>query len=107
MSIRNFYRSFLLDKRVISTDSTTATTYSPAIICQGFIQPVKGNENFKQGRAGEDVTARLYTDISVNAVYGDKVTQDSISYIVLYGGLQVNGISGVGHHKEILLGAYE
>lgn len=106
MSIKSFYKPYLLEKRVVSAKSTTATTYGTAIVCSGFIQPIGGNETFKQGKGGEDVTSRLYNSANTVHAYGDKVTQSGQAYIVLYG-TQPDGISGRNHHNEILLGAFK
>jgi len=106
MLIEKYYKPYTLENRVISTRSTTATTYSDPIFAKGFIQPIKGDEEVAQGKGGEKATHRLYTYVSVNAKYGDRVTQYGQKYIVLFAG-QPKGISSREHHKEIVLGVYE
>lgn len=72
----------------------------------GFVQPLRGNEQYKQGKGGEDCTAILYTSVNTPVEYLDKVIFKGQNYIVLYS-FQPQGISGTGHHKEILLGAFK
>jgi hypothetical protein len=69
---------------------------------KGFIQPVSGSENFQAGKSGEKVGALLFSEMGYNAVYGDSINYNGITYKVLYG-TQPNGISGTGHHKEMTL----
>ena len=69
---------------------------------KGFIQPVSGSENFQAGKSGEKVGALLFCEMGYNAVYGDSISFNGITYKLLYG-TQPNGISGTGHHKEMTL----
>lgn len=102
--LTDFYKPFLIERRVggdfTDDEYITVGTY------HGFIQPVSGTETFRDGKAGEQVTARLYTGLTTPGIYGYKVTQDGQSYIMLYT-IQPVGISAVSHHKEILLGDFK
>jgi len=73
---------------------------------RGFIQPTGGGEGFKNGKGGESATHRLYTHVTTPCRYGYKVTQGGQSYVMLYA-IQPDGISGTGHHKEVILGIFE
>jgi len=73
---------------------------------QGFIQPISGHEKFRDGKNGEQATHRLYTSVDTPAIYGYKVIQNSQEYIMIYA-IQPSGISGVEHHKEIVLQVFE
>ena len=87
-----------------SSDTDPISWVDAPGINTGFIQPVSGKENFRNGRAGEQVEALMFTGIDTPGEYGYRVTQNGQSYMMLYT-LQPEGISGVGHHKEITLGA--
>lgn len=101
--IEKYFKPAVLTKRShpeISTDPIVET--SSAI--KGFAQPVSGNEVFQDGKAGERITDRFYTGVSTNAEYGDVITQNGQSYVVVYS-IQPAGISGRVHHKEIMMEA--
>ena len=104
--LTDYYTNFLLEEKSGGGDFT-AVTWGAVGTYEGFIQPVGGCETFREGKAGEQVTHRLYTGLSTPAEYGQRVTQSGQSYIVLYGGIQAGGISAVGHHKEVLLGVFK
>ena len=99
MALDNYYKALTLTK-------TTSTEWGGIVDVvtnwTGFIQPISGGEVFKNGRAGEEITHRLYIATNFTGVYRDKVIQNSISYRIVYSN-QVEGISSVDHHKEILL----
>jgi hypothetical protein len=98
-NIEKYYRAFTSNRLTVvqwGNNSKTPTEYT------GYIQPVSGGEVFKDGKAGEQVTHRLYTAVSVDFQYGDVITQDSQNYYVVYSD-QVGGITNRQHHKEILL----
>lgn len=73
---------------------------------RGFLQAVSGNESFQHGKGGEAVTHRFYTGLRTPAQYGYIIKSDTDKFVILYQ-LQHNGISGTGHHKEILCGAFQ
>ena len=102
--LTDYYTNFLLEEKSGGGD-WTAVAWGTVGTYKGFIQPVGGSETFRDGKAGEQVTHRLYTGLSTPAEYGQRVTQSGRTYIVLYTD-QVNGISAVGHHKEVLLGDF-
>ena len=103
--IKRFYSSATLEKYITSTDSTVINYYDTAVDIEIFIQPRRGDETFKNGRADQDVTYAGYCPVSTNADYGDKITQNGKSYKVLYSD-QAQGISAVGDHKELILGDF-
>ncbi len=105
MAITDYYTSLLIQERD-SGGSFQAQTWQNVGPYDGFIQPVSGKENYRDGKAGEQATHRLYTDLETPAKYGYKVTQFGQSYIILYA-IQPGGISGVDHHKEILMQVFE
>ena len=82
------------------------STWTAAGNYKGFIQPISGGEVFQDGKAGEKATHRLYTYVSTPVNYGDKVSQGGQDYFVIYA-IQPAGISGVNHHKEVILGVFE
>ena len=73
---------------------------------KGFIQPASGGEGFAQGKSGENATHILYTDVYTPCHYGNQVRHKGQKYIMLYA-IQPQGISGTGHHKEIILGIFQ
>lgn len=73
---------------------------------KAFIQPISGSEGFKQGKAGEEVTHRMYCPVSTPAAYGHRVTWNSTTYTMVYTD-QPDGISSTEHHKEILLSRFK
>jgi hypothetical protein len=109
MAIEDFYTSLDIDK-VTTTGSgdvrSTSTWTAVSGDHIGFIQPVSGSESFRDGRAGEAVTARMYCPVDTPGEYLYRVTQNSVTYSMLYT-IQPQGISSVSHHKEILLGDFE
>ncbi len=105
MAITDYYTSLLIQER-ISTGSFDAQTWQDVGSYNGFIQPVFGKENYRDGKAGEQATHMLYTDLNTPAKYGYKVTQNGQSYIIIYA-IQPAGISGVAHHKEVLMQVFE
>ena len=106
MLIERYYKPYTLESRIVSNRSTTPTTFANPVSYKGFIQPISGNEKIAQGKGGENATHRLYTYVSVNAKYGDRIMQNSQNYFVISSN-QPEGISSRQHHKEILLGVFE
>jgi hypothetical protein len=104
MALTDYYTNFTLSKRTHSGFS--GASWSAGTTYTGFIQPVSGSDRFKEGKSGEDITHRLYTDIATPVEYGDRVTQNSVTYTAV-STVQPAGVSGVGSHKEILLGLFE
>ncbi len=104
--LEDYYVSLSIERpsRGKSTDPVTITTFG----IDGFLQPVSTgfSNDFRNGKGGEKASHRLYSYVSTDLVYGDKVINDSQSYIVLYG-IQPDGVSGVGHHKEFICGVFE
>lgn len=100
------YRALSL-KRTIPNDDPFLSAPVLATIKQsrGFIQPVGGAETFSHVKPDQLVTHRLYSPVDLPALYGDIVVQGGDSYNVEYAD-QPDGISGVQHHKEILLSRY-
>jgi hypothetical protein len=80
-------------------------TFSLVGYFRGFVQPIGGNEQFMKGKGGENVTARYYTGLSTPVKYGYRITDSGQSYIMLYS-IQPTGISGTGHHKEVICGLF-
>jgi len=107
MPLSNLYETIVIERNVSTGfDNATWTTVSTSTDV-GFIQPVSGAGEFKAGKNGEKVTSRMYTPMDNTLIsYGDRVTQDSQKYLVVWP-LQPSGISGKDHHKEILLGVFE
>ncbi len=103
--LTNYYRSFEIYEQ-IGAGNFAGKTWTIIGYYKGFIQPVSGNESFQKGKGGESATHRLYTSVQTPSKYGYKVIQDGQSYIMIYAH-QVNGISGIGYHKEILLGEFQ
>ena len=74
---------------------------------RGYIQPTGGNESFQFGKGSDSVQFRMFAPVDNTAIlYGDKITQDGQSFIVLWQ-FQPGGIAGEGHHKEILMGSFQ
>ena len=71
---------------------------------KGFIQPVSSSEMFMMAKSAENATHRLYTNLGTDIVKGDKINQNSTDYVVIADITQPTGVSGVDHHREILLG---
>ena len=91
---------------VVSDDSTVDHSFSGPVAIRGYLQHLSGNEGYKQGRNGEDVTALFFAPVSLTLNYGDKIVYWDQTYIVLYGG-ESGGVAGRGTHKEIKLGAFK
>lgn len=73
----------------------------------GYIQPVGGNETFDKGKGGTLVQFRMFSPMeNTSLLFGDKVTQNGKSYTVTWPGEPI-GISGEGHHQEILMGVFK
>jgi hypothetical protein len=106
MPVQDKYRSITIGEKTGSSqfDKNSYTEVSGSY--EALIQPVSGNESFAKGKEGEDVTHRLYTHVSTPLSYSNSVTQDEKTYLVVYSN-QVYGISGMNHHKECLLKAFE
>lgn len=102
--LTNYYRPLVIEEKIGSGFS--AITWDVVGYYKGFIQPVSGRESYQKGKGGEDATHRLYTAVQTPCKYGYRVSQDGNDYIMLYAN-QVNGISGTGHHKEIILGRFQ
>lgn len=99
------YKPFDIDVR--TGRGTAAVTWEPvAGPHKGFIQPLSGGEVFRDGKGGESATHRLYTSVNTPTKYGYRITQNGQEYIMLYA-VQPSGISGVVHHKELILGIFE
>jgi hypothetical protein len=106
--LEKYFTSFALYRR---NEPAPGTWGSPTYVLQtgnykGFIQPISGNENLQDGKSGEKATHRLYTYVNTSVQYGDKIVQGGQNYFVIYA-IQPAGISGVGHHKEIIMGVFE
>ena len=107
MPLESKYSAVDVYRRAGGNFQTVTWTKVSTSTDSAFIQPISGNETFENGKGGERVTNRMYAPLTNTDVkYGDKVTQNSESYIVLWQN-QVTGISGQSHHREILLGLFE
>ena len=73
---------------------------------EGFIQPLSGSEHFKDGKNGEKAEFLMFTYIETPVKYGYEVEQDEEKYKMLYTNTP-KGVSGLGHHKEIVLGEFK
>jgi hypothetical protein len=98
--LTDYYTPFTIEDRTGAGDFDGISWTSIGVYF-GFIQPVSMNAVFKDGKGGESATHRLYTGMTTPVKYGYKVTQNGQSYI------QPAGISGVGDHKEIMMGLFE
>jgi len=103
--LNNYYSPIIIYKKAVSGYSDGTYTLRSGNYT-GFVQPLRGNEQYKSGKGGEDCTAILYTGLNTVVEYLDKIIYKGQNYIALYT-LQPQGISGTGHHKEILLGAFK
>lgn len=102
--INNYYKSLTITENVhvdFQPDAWTVVGYY-----KGFIQPMSGGETFRDGKGGESATHRMYTVMGTPVKYRYRVTQGGQDYIMLYA-IQPAGISGTGHHKEIIMGIFE
>lgn len=105
--LTDYYTPFTLYQKSNPSNSFTGSDYTAVSgAFTGFIQPIGGNETFRDGKGGESATHRLYTNVTYGIVYGDRVEQNSQTYTVLYA-IQPTGISGVSHHKEIIMAVFE
>lgn len=73
--------------------------FATAVTIKGFIQYRGGSESNRFSTLNENTRAVLYTDSSI-IVHGGRIKS---KYIVISAD-QENGISGIGHHREIELG---
>ncbi len=100
----NFFSALTIEEKGTVGGSFGTTSWSLiAGTHTGFIQPIGGGETFRDGAAGEQSTHRAYVPIDTPGEYGNRITQNSQAYIILYA-IQPTGISSVGHHKEFILG---
>ena len=101
MAIERFYTEVSYEKAITIDNwgGTTSSGFENAVTIQGFIQYRNGSENTMYSSNGELVNAVLYTSIDNEFTYGSKING---KYKVI-SSEQDNGVSGVGHHKEILL----
>jgi hypothetical protein len=68
-----------------------------------FIQPNGGGSERSQFNAlNEEYTHIAFTDVSTPAQFGDRITQNGVTYRVV-GAQQFDGIASRGHHKELQL----
>lgn len=106
--LTDYQSPITIEERTTTGGSFGTVTWSELTddFYKGFIQPIGGGEAFRDGKAGEQATHRLYTGIVTPSKYGYRVTQNGQSYIMLYA-IQPNGISGVNDHQEIILGVFE
>jgi hypothetical protein len=102
--LTRYYRPCVIYKR----DDTDQ--YHPVRIFvgtyRGLIQPLSGSGIYAKGKNGEESTHRFYTDMGTPCEYGYEVTQFGINYIMNFTE-QPKGISGTGHHKEILCSRFQ
>ena len=97
------YRPYTLTEK--NTDDPFGPAESVVEQGRGFLQPVNSSETFEHLKSDQEITARLYTNVDSIAKYGHILTYEGNKYTVVYA-LQPQGISSVGHHKEILVGRY-
>ena len=104
--IEDYYKTLAVKRpsRGKSTDPVVNTEFT----ITGFVQPMSAGSNnaFREGKGGEQASHRIYAPVSTNLKYGDQVTEDSQTYVVVYA-IQPNGISSVGHHKEYIASIVE
>ena len=96
------YKPLELQRQTPGTSQMDEPTYVKVGVFRGFIQPVSGGESSAFDKVAERFSHRLYTNIATPAIYGDRVIQGGVTWRVVYA-TQVDGISSVGHHKEVLL----
>lgn len=92
----------MLSRATAVANSSTAPVYHDVGVFRGFIQPSSGNETTTQGGLREEYSHILYCDVSTPAQYGDRVQANGVTWRVVFAA-QPTGISGVNHHKELLL----
>lgn len=97
------YRPYTLTEK--NTTDPFAPTESVVEQGRGFLQPVSSSETFEHLKSDQEISARLYTNVDTVAKYGHTLTYEGSKYTVLYA-FQPEGVSSVGHHKEILVGRY-
>jgi len=102
--LTDYYKPLSIYRTVASATPGQTPTEITIGFYKGFIQPVSSSETFMQGKSAEVATHRLYTYMKTPIVKGDRVNQNSQNYRVISSVIQPGGISGVDHHKEILLG---
>ena len=94
----------ILKTRSTRTGGDTGTITDVTTTIRGFIQPLRSSQTYTQSKAGETGTHRLYTYTSTDLIYQDRIELNNQKYVVIEH-IQPNGISAVGHHKEIILEA--
>ena len=107
MPLAQYYESVTIEERSEADEFSGVTWSQVGTETIGFIQPVSGNETFRESRSGEDIEARMYCPLDTPGKYGYRVTaENGTIYKMLYAS-QPEGISAVNDHKEILLGRFE
>ncbi len=102
-----FFSSLTIEEKTTTGGSTGTVAWSDVVgDFTGFIQPIGGGETFRDGKAGEQATHRLYTTVDTPVIYLNRVTQNSQPYLMLYA-IQPAGVSGINRHKEIIMGLIE
>jgi hypothetical protein len=107
MPLEPKYRAITIERKTGGDFSAISWSDITAATDKAYIQPVSGNEVYETGKGGEKIIAKMFAPMTNTAVqYGDRITQDSQKYLVVYS-IQPKGISAESHHREISLGAIE
>lgn len=105
MSLEAYYRPFRLYRVTDGASAMDTPTETLVGTYLGFIQPVSGGEASRFSKTGEEYTHRLYTGVKTPARFGDIVRFGDAQWSVVFAE-QAQGISSVGHHKEVELKYY-
>ena len=105
--LTDYYTMFSIFETTPNPVLGQAPTETTIGFYKGFIQPVSSSETFLQGKSAEKATHRLYTGMTTPIEKGYRINQKSQNYRVIASIIQPGGISGVDHHKEVLLGIIE
>ena len=105
--LTDYYTTFTLKENTPGVGIYDDPSFTVVGYYKGFIQPVSSSEIFLQGKSAEVATHRLYTGMRTPIEKGQQVSQFGQSYIVISDIIQPKGISGVNHHREVLMGIIE
>jgi hypothetical protein len=99
LSIEDYYTSITIKELI--DNGPAGVTEQLVGFYKGFIQQVSRNEMYMQGKSADSSMYILYTPLATPTVKNYLIEQGTKKYIVTATGNQDNGISNVGHHKEV------
>jgi hypothetical protein len=102
MAIERLYRDYTVERKAGGGEGRAVGTYTQVATYRGFLQESGKSEQQLKSSSGGLSTFILFTTISADIKYQDRIVYNGDYYAVSEPPAK-DGAAGVGHHKEVFL----